>query len=208
MPETNGKHGNEKTAEIGPAAHTDARKKGGELAHRYTDAEKKRALAQVALEGGNCRRAATALKQQDFPVPARTLQAWKKREPELYREAVQEVIPLVNAEIADKLTKGIRLDLQNHEKGARQLAKEIGDPDAMKPSERAKAVKDSKVSAAVGIDKRALVTNQPTDIRRHVSVAESLRELQRLGAIVGTAEDVTDAEVVQSDQLPEGHQDA
>jgi hypothetical protein len=140
---------------------------GKEIAHCWTEHDKRLALSQVALQGGNVRRAATALKKQGTPIPRRTLQDWKANEPELYAEGMREVLPLVNAGIADELTESIRLDLANHRKGAARLNKEIGDPELIPPRDRSKAIRDSAVSAAVGIDKRQLLTNQPTEIKRH-----------------------------------------
>jgi hypothetical protein len=67
--------------------------RGKEIAHRYTDQERERALVAVALASGNCERAATSLAEQDIPVPARTLREWKREHADLYQRVEQDVLP-------------------------------------------------------------------------------------------------------------------
>lgn len=189
------------------SSHEKRAREPGEVAHRYTDAEKKRALAEVALAGGNVRRAATALKKQGTLIPRRTIQAWKTNEPELYAEVMQDVLPQVNAGIADELTEGIRLELDAHRKGAKRLGKEIGDPDKIAPRELSKAVRDTAVSGAVLMDKHQLLTGQPTERRAHdpnelESIVRRLNEIAP--QLFRDPAPVVDAEVVEPTGLPSG----
>jgi hypothetical protein len=67
------------------------------------------------------------------------------------------------------------------------------------------AVRNVATRGGIHTDKGRTYRGEPTEYKRHVSVAQSLRELQRLGAIDSTAteEKVQDAAVVDAEQLPE-----
>jgi hypothetical protein len=99
--------------------------------------------------------------------------------------------------------------LANHAKGAKRLGQDIEDPEKIATRDVSTANRNEAVAAATLLDKRQILMNKPTQIEhRHQSSAEIARELKALGVrfdIEGTAEEVvTDAQVVQSDQLPEG----
>jgi hypothetical protein len=158
------------------------------------------------LEGGNIRRTAGVLKKIGTPIPRSTLSDWRRNEAALYAEIQREILPQLDAGLVEKLEDGIRLSLDNHAKGAKRLGQDIEDADKIATRDVATANRNEAVAAATLLDKRQILMNLPTEIKRHVSVAESLRELQKMGAIDSTAteEKVQDATVVDAEQrLPE-----
>jgi hypothetical protein len=188
-----------------PTTHIDAAKRARGNGN-YTEQERERALVAVALASGNARRAARTLRQQGFPVPARTLQRWKREHHELYARVESEVLPRVKRKLAAEYTDLARYELAVSRKVLERLDAEAGDPDKLATRDLPGALRNIKVSAAVGTDKSQLLRDSPTEIKQTMSVAESLRELQRLGAIDGTAteESVQDAQVIENPELPEG----
>ena len=177
----------------------DRNKRGREITRPYTDAEKERALFAVALCSGNCERAAKGLAEHDekYAAPdARTLRRWKAQHSELYSRVESDALPRVRAELASEFTDLARAELNVTRKLLSRLDSEA---DALAPRDLAGAIRNLKVSGAVGVDKAQLLRGEPTEIKQNRSSAEILRALKdRYGVEVvdGTAEDVTDADVV------------
>lgn len=194
-------------AEIRPAADRRRSKRGRAVGDRYTDAEREHALVAVAWASGNSRRAAASLEEQGFPVPERTLRLWKRDHAELYQRVEQDVLPRVRAELASDFTDLARYELAVARKVLDRLHDEADDPEKLPTRDLPGALRNVKVSGAVGVDKAAMLRDEPTSTVRHISVAETLRSLKALGVVIeGAAEDVTDAEVVEPPALPSAEQ--
>ena len=171
-----------------------------QVAHRWTDADKRLALSQLVLEGGNIRRAASVLKTMGTAVPRSTLADWRRNDAALYAEVQREILPQIDAGLVEKLEQGIGLSLDNHAKGAKRLGRDLDDPEKIATRDVATANRNEVVAAATLLDKRQILMNRPSEIRETRSSADLIRELRTTGVVVeGDAVDVTDAELVQSE---------
>jgi hypothetical protein len=178
---------------------------GSEIAHRWSTEDKRLALSQVVLEGGNVRRAASALQRMGTPIPHRTIADWKRNEAALYAEVQREILPQLDAGLVEQLEQGIRLSLNNHAKGAKRLGRDIEDPEKIATRDVSTANRNEAVAAATLLDKRQILMNKPTQIEhRQQSSAEIARELKSMGVRFDVDGPIVDAEVVEPDQLPEG----
>jgi hypothetical protein len=178
---------------------------GSELAHRWTTEDKRLALSQVVLEGGNVQRAAAALKRMGTPIPCRTIADWRRNEPAIYAEVQREILPQLDAGPVEQLEEGIRLSLANHAKGAKRLGRDIEDPEKIATRDVSTANRNEAVAAATLLDKRQVLMNRPSEIKQqHLSSVEIARELKSLGVRFDVDGPIVDAEVVEDHQLPEG----
>jgi hypothetical protein len=149
------------------------------------------------------------LAEQGFPVPARSLQRWKREHGDLYARVESEVLPRVKRELAAEYTDLARYELAVSRKVLERLDAEAGDPDELATRELPGALRNIKVSAAVGTDKSQLLRAEPTAIHDVPRLsAELMRKWRDRGWIEGEAEDVTDAQVVEDRQLPGGDEEA
>lgn len=163
----------------------------------------------MALASCNCERAATSLAEQDLPpVPARTLRKWRQEHADLYARVERDVLPQIRADLAADYTDLARYQLEVARKVLDRLNAEADDPDKLPTRDLAGALRNVKVSAAVGTDKSQLLRGEPTERKEYRSgaAAELERRLRALGVVIEGEPPIVDAEVVDDRQLPEGKQ--
>jgi hypothetical protein len=174
-----------------------------QVAHRYSEDEKERGLVAVALNSGNCARAAELLADQGQPIPERTLRQWRAKETELYARVEDKILPAVRAKRAADYDHLAERGIEVSRKGLERLDKEIGDSDKLSTRDLPGALRNVGVFSGIGTDKSQVLRDLPTEIKSDRSAAEIIRALREKGVIVdGEAEDVTEAEVVDPRALP------
>ncbi len=171
----------------------------------YSPEEVERGLMEVALCGGNTRRAHRALKERGLQISRSTLLKWAtERHVDRYDELRREVIPKVHDRMARESED---LAIEYGEAERKTLERYLQVLPELKPAEAAGAARNMATSRGIATDKALTLRGQPTQITEHRSVDETLKALARLGAKVtlptgheygqaleGSAEEMDDAD--------------
>lgn len=171
----------------------------------YAPEEIERGLMEVALCGGNARRASRELEEKGLKIPRTTLQKWSQSQHvERYAELRREVMPRIHDRMARESED---LAIEYGEAERKTLERYLQVVPVLKPAEAAGAARNMATSRGIATDKALTLRGQPTQITEHRSVDETLKALARLGAKVtlptgheyghaleGSAEEMDDAD--------------
>ena len=172
---------------------------------RFTPQERERALVAFAWAGGNSRRAAEDLaNQEEDPIRVNRKTIWRwatEKYPAEYERVLAEEWPQIKALTAERHRAVGETAMTAELKG--EAYREALAEGKIPPRDLAGSARNAAVSGGIHNQHSALLRGEPTERTEHRSSEEILRKLRALGAIEGEAEDVTDAQIVQSNQLPE-----
>jgi hypothetical protein len=162
----------------------------------YSQTEIQDGLIALALANGSSRNAAKELKRQGRPIPAGTLQAWKKKVYAAeYERAAVEVRDRIYERMGDQwrqvVEEGAKATREAMEKG--REATKAGDQKAA--SAWANAARSFSVAGGVAMDKGSLADGRPTSRQEYRNPATIMKELRDAGILIeGTAEELPSEE--------------
>lgn len=167
----------------------------------YTPAEVTRALTLLAINGGDCARTATELREDDenpIEMRASTLRAWRKEtHVEQYRRLVEET----GAELEERATQRARTLIDKADTQLERLIERAGDAQGDQVPATLRAVADVKAKSG---NLLMQLTGRPTNPRDNSTsdIVELLKHMADRGylnlapdvqdAVEGTAEPVDD----------------
>lgn len=148
--------------------------------HRYTEAEIRRALVEVAACSGNTSMASRHLAEDDEPmqIDQATLWRWSRRsEVDLYEQIRRELLPVITAEAAEQ-----HMSLARKQAGiAAQAAERIKSRlPKMDDRDLINAMGKADIGSGIHTEKAQLLSGQPTH-RVERDASEVLRELEAAG---------------------------
>jgi len=154
---------------------------------------------EVALCGGNARRASRELEEKGLKIPRTTLQKWSQSQHvERYTELRREVMPRIHDRMARESED---LAIEYGEAERKTLERYLQVVPELKPAEAAGAARNMATSRGIATDKALLLRGRPSEITEHRNVGEIIRALKAKGATVtlptggvleGSAEEVAD----------------
>lgn len=182
------------------------REAAGETVRRvYTDEEAHLALTVLAACGGNPRKAAKILEEEEgLRVKYETLRYWKHRHPErseMYARIVADTSPRLQRLIAEHHQALSEEAADIEHKALEEMSGKITDAE-LDAKDLGGIVKNLAVASGIHADKHALLTGQPTSISATASFTELARALEARGITVeleGEAEELPDVQEVSSD---------
>src|SRR3954447_512555 len=125
--------------------------------HRFTTEEKQAGLIALAMQQGNCARAARALGDDGIEVSERTLRNWK--DTPAYVSVQRDVLPKVQARLAGRYEEAAALAIDKTTDALDGFT-----TDGLKPAEAAGAARNLMTTAGIAQDKANLLRGQPTEI--------------------------------------------
>jgi hypothetical protein len=174
----------------------------------YSDPERERGLVALAYYSGNAGRASAALKEQGLPIPKRTLNDWRNRHAEVYERVRQEMLPRIEAEVAEQHTELANAAIDTQRKVLERLRGEV---DELPARDLPGAARNVAVTSGIHSEKARLYRDEPTEIRG--ASADDLETLTRRWQKLIEAHpeliqpEPQDAEVVEPAGLPSGEPD-
>jgi len=158
---------------------------------------------EVALCGGNTRRAHRALKARGLHIPRTTLMQWATTQHmDRYDALRREVIPKVHDRLARESED---LAIEYGEAERKTLERYLQVVPELKPAEAAGAARNMATSRGIATDKALLLRGRPNQISEHRNVGEIIRALKAKGATVTLPTEVLEGsaeEVAEDDPLP------
>ena len=166
-------------------------------------------LTAMAIWHGNSRQASRVLGEAGIEVPPTTLILWKNTHTERYAELTEQIVPQVREKLAQQFEvigmRSAELTLDTLE----QFSDEVKNLPAR---DLAGAIRNLSTAGAIGVDKASLLRGMPTEIRKTENVSDLVERVQQTEKalrekypslfVESTAEEIPDAEVVESE--PEG----
>jgi hypothetical protein len=164
---------------------------------RWTDEEIDLGLRVLAKHFGNAAAAGRELKTLGTPIPTRTLADWRDiRHTERYRETRAEVEKLVLQDMAEEMLRASKEDGDAADAARKEFLKQLKAGEVA-PRDLSGAVRNFRVSQALGVDKSRLVVDRPTDIVEHKY------DLAAIERAIRATQQVIDAEAAELPPAPE-----
>lgn len=161
---------------------------------RYGEAEKRRALIEVAACSGNTSMAARALAEEGFEVDQATLWRWsRKQHADLYEQLRQEILPKITAHAAEQ---HMDLALRQTEVSAMALQEIENRMPGMEDKDLINAMGKADIGSGIHTEKAQLLSGQPTH-RAERSIEDLLRTLNGRGLQFGEKRQEPDGSVVE-----------
>lgn len=161
----------------------------------YTEFDIERGLRAVVTCNGNCNRASKLLNARGTPIGRQVLRMWMVRDhPERYEQIRSELIPQVQAAMAEEHMELAKLEMDVSRKLSERLRENADDIEVKNLPAASKAM---SVSAAVHTDKARELNERPT-VRVEFDVTGILKELRTLGVDFGREV----AQELQAETLP------
>jgi hypothetical protein len=172
----------------------------------YSAQEVEAGLTEIALTSRQYKLASKRLRERGIDIPPSTLRTWAlQTHAERLLELEKQVSDRLRGDLAARQAEIAERSGQIELKALERIESVL---DELPPSALANVLRGLAVSRGVGVDKRQVLKQEPTEIRRQeVSGEELLRRLERTGALYtgnGPAGAI-DAEVVEeAPELEEG----
>ncbi|WP_259314917.1 hypothetical protein [Capillimicrobium parvum] len=156
----------------------------------YTEHDQAEALMMLAVCRGNAEEARRRMKARgDDPPPASTLNMWRTAQADRYEDIRSEISVKITAEVANQAEE---IMLEAGELEREMLARIREELPNIKPGELPGALRNVTTTKALNNDKIAgPIRGRPTVITEHRDATQILAELQRLGVIDSTAEEIS-----------------
>lgn len=171
------------------------------MSKRYSEEEVGRALRRMAIEAGNTEATSRAL-----GIPSTTLLKWRKGiHAEQYERIRQEVAEMLDRDLAEEM-HGVVRERMDILQGTAALAKNaLAEGDTSRLKDLAAADKGFATTAGILTGNNRVLRDKPSEItERRADWSQMSTALKKLGVIDSTAEEIHDAEVVDSPALTEG----
>ena len=163
---------------------------------RYTKEDRDVALTALVLAGDNCRQAIRDLEAAGELVGLNdvTLGKWRSKYPDQWAEVQTRLAPELEEKKAQRMDKVVHAALEVTEMQLEKARETVGD---LAARDAPGAARNSATVAAILTDKAQILRQRPTQITQHDYEA-GIKKLERMGLIDSTAEEIKDAELVES----------
>lgn len=151
---------------------------------KYTPEEIERGLAELAICGGNTRRASRQLRPAGLKVPASTLQSWMERyHTQRYERLRTELVPRIHAKIAQECEDLAQREAEMANQVLERMEKRLPE---IPTRELPGALRNLDVGKGVNVDKALGMRGRPTVIVERRDISEHLLVLKELGVLKST----------------------
>ncbi len=148
----------------------------------YTEEEIDRGLTELALCGGNARRASRQLAQRGYHFRHPTLYKWLTLHADRYEAVRREILPRIREVIA---TQSEDLAREYGFTEAELLERLREKMDELKPDQLGNTIRNVATSRGIATDKANVMRDRPTEIREVRSADDILRSGRRWGSSRG-----------------------
>lgn len=146
----------------------------------HTEEDIEFALTQLAMCAGSPTRAAQRLEQLGRPISVNTLIYWKGKYPDRIERIHQEVLPQINAKVAQECEDLARKYAEVEDRALGAVIQAL-DEDRLEVKDIARLIQPVATSKAINVDKARLLRDRPTQIVEHRDVVAAIEKLERLG---------------------------